>query len=90
MTWDNVFERVRKLKDDGHTSKFIRALSNGEEMCGKYEGKEEFKVKGSEWRKIAHAVIDSVEGQEVHWVRSCGFEEAWKDIPLRKGKGGGS
>jgi len=87
-TWENVFERVRKLSDDGHTSKFVRALANGEEMCGRFEGQEGFRVRDGDWRRIAHAVIDSVEGEEVHWVRSCGFEEAWKDIPLREGKGG--
>jgi hypothetical protein len=34
---------------------------------------------------MGHMAIDSVEAGEPHWVRSCGFDEAWKDVPVREG-----
>jgi len=36
-------------------------------------------------RKLGHMAVDSVEAGEPHWVRSCGFAEAWEKIPLRDG-----
>lgn len=30
------------------------------------------------WKKIQHMVVDAVEGPGVLYVRSTGFEEAWK------------
>jgi hypothetical protein len=83
--WDGVIARVRKLEDDGHASKLIRALAHGEQVCEKYEGKEGFVVTRDMWRKMGHMAIDSVEAGEPHWVRSCGFDEAWKDVPVREG-----
>jgi hypothetical protein len=39
------------------------------------------------WRKLGHMAIDSVEAGEPHWVRSCGFDQAWEKIPMREGEG---
>jgi hypothetical protein len=83
--WSSVIERVRKTEDDGHACKLVRALAHGEQACKQYEGKEGFVVKGDMWRKLGHMAIDSVEAGEPHWVRSCGFEEAWDKIPMREG-----
>lgn len=83
--WSGVIKRVNKLDDDGHASKLVRALAHGEQACKKYENKEGFLVKGDMWRKLGHMAIDSVEAGDPHWVRSCGFEQAWEDIPLREG-----
>lgn len=83
--WDKIILRVNKLEDDGHASKVIRALANGQRSCQPYEGKPGFVIKGDAWRKIGHMAIDSVEAGEPHWTRSCGFDEAWEDVPLREG-----
>ncbi|KAF2743250.1 hypothetical protein M011DRAFT_411074 [Sporormia fimetaria CBS 119925] len=80
---DNVFARARRFPDDGHTSKFIRALANGEKVCRKWEGEDGFVIKGDMWKLLGHMVIDSVEAGYPHWVRNAGMEEAWKDVPLR-------
>ncbi|KAF2827115.1 hypothetical protein CC86DRAFT_370165 [Ophiobolus disseminans] len=85
--WNGVIERVNKLEDDGHASKLVRALAHGEQACAKWEGREGFEIKGDMWGKIGHMAIDSVESGGQDWVRSCGFEEAWRDIPLREGEG---
>ncbi|KAF3009563.1 hypothetical protein E8E13_005702 [Curvularia kusanoi] len=83
--WDKIILRVNKLQDDGHASKVIRALASGQKSCQPYEDKSGFVIKGDAWRKIGHMAIDSVEAGEPHWTRSCGFDQAWKDVPLRDG-----
>jgi hypothetical protein len=35
-------------------------------------------IKGDMWDKVLHLIVDSVEAPGPNWVRSCGFEEAWK------------
>ncbi|KAF1363668.1 hypothetical protein EJ07DRAFT_162885 [Lizonia empirigonia] len=83
--WDKIILRVNKLDDDGHASKVIRALASGQQSCQPYEDKPGFVIKGDAWRKIGHMAIDSVESGEPHWMRSCGFDQAWADVPLREG-----
>jgi len=83
--WEGVIKRVDVLDDDGHAAKLIRALANGELRSKEFEdqGGEAFPIKGDMWLKLAHMVIDSVEGAETRWVRSCGFPEAWEKIGNR-------
>jgi hypothetical protein len=83
--WDGVIKRVRSIEDDGHGCKLVRALAHGQQACQKYEDKPGFMIKGDMWRKLGHMAIDSVEAGEPHWVRGCGFAEAWESIPLREG-----
>ncbi|KAF1848138.1 uncharacterized protein K460DRAFT_276102 [Cucurbitaria berberidis CBS 394.84] len=86
--WPEIFKRVNTLDDDdGHASKLVRALAHGEQACGPYnsggEGKEGFEIKGGAWLTLGHMAIDSVEAGSAKWVRSCGFAQAWEEIPLR-------
>lgn len=85
--WEGIEERVCNFNDDGHAAKLIRALAHGQQICQPYEGKDSFRVKHNDWLQMGHMAIDSVENTEKFrvstWVRSAGFEEAWKDIPLR-------
>jgi hypothetical protein len=83
-SWDDIIARVNSLEDDGHASKLVRALKHGEEACKKFEDNEAFVIKGDMWRVLGVMVVDSVEAGEPKWVRSCGFEEAWKDVPERE------
>ncbi|KAF1968750.1 hypothetical protein BU23DRAFT_479364 [Bimuria novae-zelandiae CBS 107.79] len=82
-SWDEVIKRVNAHSDDGHASKLVRALAHGEQACKKYEDNDGFVVKGDMWEKLGNMAIDSVEAPGPTWVRSCGFDEAWKDIPKR-------
>jgi hypothetical protein len=83
--WDGIISRVRTLSDDGHVSKLIRAFAHGQQACQAYEDKPGFMIKGDMWRILGHMAIDSVEAGEPHWVRSCGFEKAWEQVPPREG-----
>ncbi|KAI6838676.1 hypothetical protein KC340_g3891 [Hortaea werneckii] len=81
--WDSIEDRACALEDDGHTSKLIRALAHGQNVCRKYEAREEFRVKHDDWLQMAHSVIDSVDVGDSRWVRSAGFDEAWENVPAR-------
>jgi hypothetical protein len=86
--WDEIQDRVCVYYDDGHATKLVRALANGQQICEKYEDKEEFKVKHDDWLQMGHMAIDSVEYTNEfpdvkRWIRSAGFEEAWEGVPVR-------
>ncbi|KAJ9661654.1 hypothetical protein H2198_001830 [Neophaeococcomyces mojaviensis] len=85
--WPELFKRVDDLMDDGHASKLLRALANGEQTCKEFEdgdGKD-WPVKGDMWLKLGHMAIDSVEGAGTRWARNVGWDQAWEGIPERDG-----
>lgn len=84
--WAQIVRRVDQLSDDGHASKLVRALANGQQACNPYtaEPDDVFPIKGDDvWLKLGHMAIDSVEAGGPHWVRNCGFPQAWEEIPER-------
>jgi hypothetical protein len=83
--WAEIFERVKRKDDDGHSAKLVRALAHGKDFCRRYElmGVDEFRMKGDMWDKAGHMAIDSVEDSGSTWARSAGFDEAWSDFPDR-------
>jgi hypothetical protein len=80
---DEIEDRVCRLPDDGHASKLVRAIAHGQQICKPYESREAFRLKQDDWLQLAHMAIDSVESEGANWVRSAGFDEAWKDVPAR-------
>lgn len=78
--WEQIFKRVDRHNDDGHAAKFIRALAHGQQACGPFEKEESWPIQGSSWLQLAHMVIDSVEDDGNHWVRSAGFPQAWEQF----------
>jgi len=81
--WDEIEDRACLLEDDGHGSKLVRALANGQRVSEPYEDLDAFRLKRDDWLQLAHMAIDSVEAPGENWIRSAGFDEAWKDVPLR-------
>ena len=81
--WEDVFARIRRFEDDGHASKLVRAVANGQKVSAPYEGQPGFRVGGETWERLGLAVVDSVELPGENWVRSAGFDEAWKDVKNR-------
>ncbi|KAA8905853.1 hypothetical protein FN846DRAFT_731264 [Sphaerosporella brunnea] len=78
--WLNIIDRALKVKDDGHTAKFVRACIVGEKTCAPYQEHEDkgFVVRDDMWIKIAQMCIDSVEAEGEHWAMGVGFDEAWE------------
>ncbi|KAG9199417.1 hypothetical protein G6514_008482 [Epicoccum nigrum] len=79
--WEEIFERVKKHRDDGHACKLVRALANGEQACKRHEGRDDFTIKGDMWLKLGNMVIDSVETGPPEYVRSG----SWSSVPMRDG-----
>lgn len=90
--WQSIYDRVDGLEDDGHASKLVRAMSNGERACKEYEDGEgkDWMIKGGDWLQLGHMAIDSVEEDGPTWVRNAGFESAWEKVGERKVGLGGS
>lgn len=82
--WEGLIKRVSVLDDDGHGPKLLRAVAHGQKVSKPYEHKDSFRIKGDMWLQIAHMVVDSIENAGQKWVRSCGFPEAWDEIPNRE------
>jgi len=79
-----IIARLHAFPDDGHAIKLGRAAGVCQDICKTYEaeGRDWLKFQGDDmWKKVAHLIVDSVEAPGEHWVRSCGFESAWKNIP---------
>ncbi|KAL2010604.1 hypothetical protein VTN00DRAFT_6411 [Thermoascus crustaceus] len=85
--WKAIFDSsIRHSRDDGHVSKMVRAVANGERVCKPFEagGKERgFIIQGDMWLKIGNMIIDSVSGPGDLWIRSTGFDEAWSKFEDR-------
>ncbi|KAF2168955.1 hypothetical protein M409DRAFT_65293 [Zasmidium cellare ATCC 36951] len=85
--WEGVQERVLRLPDDGHAVKLVRAIAHGERVCKGFEGREGFRIRGEEWLKLGHMVVDSCEGKGtgsgMYWVRSAGLDGAWEGVEVR-------
>lgn len=62
--WESIFTRATAYQDDGHTSKLIRAIKNGEVSTGMFTGAPGMKLKDGDFLKIAHMVMDSVEAMD--------------------------
>ncbi|KAH6840925.1 hypothetical protein B0I37DRAFT_438424 [Chaetomium sp. MPI-CAGE-AT-0009] len=80
----DIVSRLHTLEDDGHSIKLARAAVICRNICKKYEdeGKDWLKVKGDGmWEKVCHLIVDSVKAPGQRWLRSCGFDEAWADVP---------
>ena len=52
--WEQLFERVKLRKEDGHASKLLRALAHGAEICKPYESNEHFRIKHDMWLQLGN------------------------------------
>ncbi|KAK5807054.1 hypothetical protein VI817_001312 [Penicillium citrinum] len=88
MDWQDLYSAARNECDDGHVSKFVRALKHGENETEPYEDGEwgtYFPMKGDMWLKLARICLDTTKGLpwEVKWVWFAGFNEAWQRPDLQ-------
>ncbi len=78
----DIISRLHNFSDDGHAIKLGRAALICRDISKKYEGKDWIRIKGDDlWTRVCHLVVDSVEAPGPNWVRTCGLDEAWKDVP---------
>ncbi|KAJ5099647.1 hypothetical protein N7532_006648 [Penicillium argentinense] len=85
--WATVFSRcVKHPGDDGHLTKFARAIAHGEKICKEFDKDSKMPISGDMWLRIGNMAIDSTaEGQNdgAMWIRSAGFDEAWENLSGR-------
>ncbi|KAF4959830.1 hypothetical protein FGADI_1333 [Fusarium gaditjirri] len=86
---EELFPRIHKVVDDGHTVKLARALMLAQRITKPYENKDWVKIKGDdEWLRAVYLLLDANEEADrqggTMWVRSSGFDEAWEEIPKAK------
>ncbi|KAJ4159922.1 uncharacterized protein LMH87_007858 [Akanthomyces muscarius] len=79
----DIGNRLQSFGDDGHGIKQARAIALGHEFMKQWQDKPWAILKDDDvWRKIQHMAVDALEGPGNLYVRSAGFDEAWKDMPL--------
>ncbi|KAK3359739.1 hypothetical protein B0T25DRAFT_564723 [Lasiosphaeria hispida] len=77
-----VVSRLHFLPEDGHAIKLARAALICRDLSAQYSDRDWMKIKGdNQWMKVFHLIVDSVEAPGPHWVRTCGLDEAWQDVP---------
>ncbi|KAK1990808.1 HypA protein [Colletotrichum falcatum] len=80
----DLLPRFHAVPDDGHTIKVARALGICRELSSRYADRPWVQIRGDdEWLRLSYMLLDGTEHSETRWVRSAGFEEAWKDVPAR-------
>ncbi|KAK0626528.1 HypA protein [Immersiella caudata] len=76
---EEVVRRLWDFEDDGHAIKLGRAALVCKDVCKGFKEKEWMVIQRDDmWGKVLRLIVDSVEAPGPNWVRSCGFEEAWK------------
>ena len=54
-SWSQIYQRACEFCDDGHGSKLVRALSNGENISKPFEGDPRFRIHGSRmWQQLGN------------------------------------
>lgn len=94
-SWDGLFTRLFAYEqDDGHASKFGRAIRNAELYAtrGGYESEKWAHFRGGLWQTAGNMVVDSVEAPSPgsKWARAVGFDEGWEQFANRQSRNGGS
>ncbi|OJJ95464.1 hypothetical protein ASPACDRAFT_55148 [Aspergillus aculeatus ATCC 16872] len=85
-SWAEIFAFCnRHSQDDGHLAKLVRAVANGERACRPFEEERRWPIKGDMWLRIANMAMDSTSDHDHHpmWVRSTGFDQAWREFDGR-------
>lgn len=85
-TWEKMFDVLKGMHDDGHVSKFARALKNGEDVSRPFEGGEHasaLPIKGDIWLNLARMGYDITLDvpDEDKWPGWLGFDIPWKNVP---------
>lgn len=79
---EDLLPRFHEIADDGHTIKLVRALLLARQLSLKYHDREWVKIRDDgTWLRVFYLLLDGNEKVDPKWVRSAGFEEAWREIP---------
>lgn len=91
MNWEKIIDRSKKIPDDGHVVKIIRALNQGYDLSQPLEGMEDdsisLPIRNEMWLKIANMVLDSTQdGVKVpdKWLFGPRYDQCWQGVADRR------
>lgn len=83
---EDLLPRFHQVRDDGHTIKAVRALLVARRLSEEHKESRWIRISGDDvWINALYMLLDGSDtklGTRKNWVRSAGFEEAWKDVPM--------
>jgi len=82
--WLSILDRALRIKDDGHSAKFIRACAHGAKFCRPWEDRPEFVMKSDMWMKMALMCVDSIGERDATEGGNWRFDENFRDCEPRK------
>ncbi|KAK5704722.1 hypothetical protein LTR17_021636 [Elasticomyces elasticus] len=90
MNWEKIIDRSKKIPDDGHVVKMIRALNQGHDLSQPLEPMEDdsiiLPVRNEIWLKVANVVLDSTQdGVRVpdKWLFGPRYDQCWQSVADR-------
>lgn len=90
MNWGKIIERAKKIPDDGHVVKMVRALNQGHDLCQPLEAVKNDSIslplRDDMWLKAANMVLDSTQdGVKVpdKWLFGPRYDQCWNNVPNR-------
>lgn len=88
LGWEALYKTAREQHDDGHITKYMRAIKNGEDATARYEREPNaanfLPVRGESWLRLAQFCHDTTTGPlkaEDKWVFGIGYDEMWGTVP---------
>ncbi|KAH6611050.1 hypothetical protein Trco_001070 [Trichoderma cornu-damae] len=81
---EHLLPRFHGIVDDGHTIKVVRALIVAQKLSRMFAGEPWIRIADDEtWLKAHLVLLEGTEGSQepALWVRSAGFDDAWKHVP---------
>ncbi len=90
MNWEKIIDRSKKIPDDGHVVKMIRALNQGHDLSQPLEAMEDdsitLPIRNEMWLKVANMVLDSTQdGVRVpdKWLFGPRYDQCWQGVADR-------
>ncbi|PON26592.1 HypA protein [Trichoderma gamsii] len=82
--WEELLPGFINMPDDGHVVKTARALGLAQRLSQEYLDRPWIRIRDDKtWLNTQYLLLDSTwEHPEFPWVRTAGWDEAWKDSGL--------
>lgn len=90
MNWEEIIDRSKKIPDDGHVVKMIRALKQGHDISLPLEAVEDpsisLPIRNEMWLKVANMVLDSTQDAVKvpdKWLLGPRYDQCWQGVADR-------
>lgn len=90
LNWETIIDRSKKIPDDGHVVKMIRALNQGHDLCLPLEAEKDddisLPIRNEMWLTVANMVLDSTEDAVKvpdKWLFGPRYDQCWQGVADR-------